>query len=104
MKRVSALLGTALLAVPLLLSVPMASAVADDETVCVERSRLTATLIGQWGELPAVVGRTSTEVMEVWLNPQTGTWTLVITTASGQSCIEAAGSDGQIIEENQVLS
>ena len=104
MKRVSTLLGTALLAVPLLLSLPTAPAVAEEETVCVERSRMTATLIGQWGELPAVVGRTNNEVMEVWLNPQTGTWTLVITTESGQSCIGAAGHDGQIIEENPVLS
>lgn len=104
MKRVSTLLGTALLAVPLLLSLPMNAALADDEVVCTDRTRLTASLIGQWGELPAVVGRTSDQVMEVWLNPETGTWTLVITSESGQSCIGAAGRDGQIIEENSVLS
>ncbi|MGF1626641.1 MAG: hypothetical protein ACFCVH_17300 [Alphaproteobacteria bacterium] len=103
MRTISTLLGAALVAVPLLFSWPMASAVAQEEQVCADRPRLTASLIGQWGELPAVVGRTQTQVMEVWLNPETGSWTLVITSEAGISCIGAAGSDGQAIKENPVL-
>jgi len=106
MRTTSTLLGAALVAAPLLFALPMASAVAqeDEEAICADRSKVTESLIGQWGELPAVVGRTQTEVLEVWLNPQTGTWTLVVTSEAGVSCIGAAGSEGQVIKENPVLS
>jgi hypothetical protein len=104
MRKTSTLVGAALTAVPLLLLLPMASASAQDEQVCADREEVTASLIGQWGELPTVVGRTPTQVMEVWLNPETGTWTLVITSPTGVSCINAAGEDGQVIKENPVLS
>lgn len=104
MRKTLTLLGAALAATPLLLAPAMASAQSPDGPVCAERARMTESLIGQWGELPAVVGRTPTQVVEVWLNPQTGTWTLVVTSESGVSCINAAGSDGQLIPENPVLS
>ena len=104
MRKTSTLVGAALTAVPLLFGLPMATASAQDAAVCAERAQVTASLIRQWGELPAVVGRTPTQVMEVWLNPETGTWTLVITSANGVSCINAAGFEGQVITENPVLS
>jgi|HigsolmetaAR201D_1030396.scaffolds.fasta_scaffold83771_1 hypothetical protein len=105
MRKTLRTFGAALATAPLLLAPNMAGAQQPASgPVCAERPKVTEALITQWGELPAVVGRTANQVMEVWLNPETGTWTLVVTSQNGVSCINAAGSDGQVIKENPVLS
>lgn len=48
--------------------------------------------LSKYGEQRVFVGQMSSEqVVEVWANPQTQTWTTVVTSATGVSCLMAAG-------------
>ena len=74
-----------------LLTGPAAAASPIAEVICAPTPALHARLTRQFGERQSASGlRGPDEVMEVWTDQQ-GDWTLVITYASGTSCIVAMG-------------
>ena len=77
---------------------------AAQEPLCLPREHMVATLVGSWGELPTAAGRSLTQEVEFWLNPVTGTWTVLVTGPDAISCIHAAGGAGRLIEETPVLT
>lgn len=76
-----------------------ASPIAD--VICAPKARMEQKLRIQFGNSPLAMGvRSPTEVMEVWTG-EAGDWTLVITYASGRSCIVAMGEDWQSFEKKK---
>ncbi len=48
-------------------------------------------LAKKYGEHPIGVGSSDDRAIEVWVNPDTGTWTAVATDATGMSCLLSSG-------------
>ena len=85
MRRLSAVLTLAALVVP-------AAAAAQQQ--CADRSVVTERLEVNYGETFAGGGlRNSESIFEVWMSEESGTWTIIMTTPNGQSCVMAAGTD-----------
>lgn len=60
---------------------------------CGPRDLLVAQLTKKYGEVPAAGGlRSASQMMEIWAAPETGSWTALVTTAEGISCILASGT------------
>lgn len=63
------------------------------EVICAPSDQMTQKLRTQFGASQTAIGiRNPEEVMEVWTDDR-GEWTLVMTYASGKSCIVAMGED-----------
>ncbi|MFC3615682.1 hypothetical protein ACFORG_18155 [Lutimaribacter marinistellae] len=63
------------------------------EIICEPTDRMHAKLRHQFGETRSATGvRDPEQIMEVWTDAQ-GDWTLVVTYASGTSCIVAMGEN-----------
>ena len=61
---------------------------------CAPRDMLVAELTAKYGELPSAGGlRSEQHMMEIWAAPDTGSWTALMTTAEGISCIMATGTN-----------
>jgi hypothetical protein len=55
--------------------------------MCDTHDGMTAYLADRYGESPAAMGTVGfTYVMEVFVNPKTGTWTIVLTQTDGTAC------------------
>jgi len=60
---------------------------------CAPRAVLIEQLKVKYGEIPAAGGlRSRSQMMEIWAAPETGSWTALVTTAEGISCIVATGT------------
>lgn len=66
------------------------------EPQCMGYPDLAAALTTEFSE--SVVGRgiSSGNIAEVWANPSTGTWTLVVVTPAGVGCIAGHGTNWEI--------
>lgn len=71
------------------------------EVVCAPKDRLEQKLRVQFGNSPMAMGvRSPSEIMEIWTS-DAGDWTLVITYASGRSCIVAMGESWQSYDQKK---
>lgn len=65
---------------------------ATAQSVCAERTQMIEQLEERWGEIRHSAGLTGDDrVMEVFVNPETGTWTIIVTSPLGHACMIAAG-------------
>lgn len=64
---------------------------------CADRAQVVSRLQEQYSEQLTAGGlhrqTSKTSVVEVWASPETGTFTVMVTDAKGQSCIVATGTD-----------
>jgi len=61
---------------------------------CGERTSITERLKSGYGETFAGGGlRNGESIFEVWKSDENGTWTILMTTPDGRSCVMAAGTD-----------
>ena len=61
---------------------------------CADRNVVTERLTANYGESFAGGGlRNSESIFEVWMSEESGTWTIIMTTPNGLSCVMAAGTD-----------
>ena len=59
---------------------------------CGAREKIVAHLATKYGEQQRSVGiQGRGEVIEIYTNPESGTWTIILTNARGLSCLMAAG-------------
>ena len=66
---------------------------------CAERSLIVERLAEEYGESRQSLGLTgSGQLLEVFASPETGTWTITVTTANGLACLVAAGEAFRRIE------
>lgn len=80
----------ALVALVLLLAAGSAAA----QPMCGPTERVATRLGEQWDEWPVGRGLTSSgqSIVQIWTNPETGTWTVVEVRPNGLTCIIAAGT------------
>jgi len=64
---------------------------APPPTACLDRDQMVRSLAERFGEVPVAVGEAEDGVIEVLANESGPTWTIIVTTRSGRSCIVAAG-------------
>jgi hypothetical protein len=68
------------------------------QDTCFVRADLEPIMHDQFGEDRVSVALDARGwLMEVWTNPDNGTWTVTITTPDGQACFAAYGSEYQAI-------
>ena len=72
--------------------------------VCGERVKMTQMLSGKYQEMPKAIGVSSTgkSVLEVYTSSE-GSWTLLLTTAKGVTCIMGAGHSWQDKDQTAFL-
>ena len=76
-----------------LLALIIATVPVHAEPQCAPVERVMQFLSAQHGESPVVIGLMPTAMMQVWANPDTGTWTLLRITPDGQACMMASGGN-----------
>jgi hypothetical protein len=68
------------------------------QRACGPRADLVAHLADKYREAPIAIARTDDgQVIEVFASPQGETWSVVVTTAIGVSCLVVSGQDWQAI-------
>lgn len=72
-------------------------AVAQDQ--CGPRGDVLSVLTGQYGETQQSQGFGANVLMEVFANPETGSWTIAVTMPSGVTCLVASGADFHAIPQ-----
>lgn len=78
---------------------PAAATTPIAEMLCSLQSDMQTRLAVQFRAERSAVGiRDSDSVMEVWTEPGTGNWTMVVTYASGTSCIVAMGQAWEVLD------
>ena len=61
---------------------------------CATRSDIVDQLKGKYQETHRASGlQTDTKMVEIWTSPSSGSWTILVTSADGTSCIAAAGQN-----------
>lgn len=58
---------------------------------CAQHGTMVENLADKYGEQKTNAGLTGQQVMEVYANPETGTWTVLMVNANGLACMVAAG-------------
>lgn len=72
------------------------SAAVAQELVCVPRGELIARLAEKFREVPVGVGIAQNgALLEIIASPDGSTWTLLVTSVDGTSCVTATGTDWQ---------
>ncbi len=61
---------------------------------CAPNSVFVTTMADAYGETRHMFGVVSdTQVVQVFANPETGTWTIAVTSPDGTTCIASSGTD-----------
>lgn len=62
------------------------------QVICMPRDLVAKDLSGRYGEAPVVTALSDgARVVEFWGKPDGGSWTLLVTTAEGMSCVLGSG-------------
>ncbi|MEB3211101.1 MAG: hypothetical protein VKL39_07085 [Leptolyngbyaceae bacterium] len=73
---------------------------AHAQTSCATHDEQVSYLAREWGESRHAIGMTMTgAVVEIFASPQTGTWTIAVTTPGGPTCLATWGSGFEILDE-----
>lgn len=75
----------------------MALPAAAEEVTCGPTEIVYGVLGGQFGEHRIGMGMRGDVLVEVWVNPTTGSWTIVTTNAAGVSCLASSGLDFEYV-------
>ena len=76
------------------------SAMAQGQPPCDERDNVLALLAKKYQETPIAAGVTNTGgLVEVLTDMKGGTWTIIVTTPGGLSCLVAAGEGWRKLEQ-----
>lgn len=61
---------------------------------CAARDTITKKLVSGYGERYTGGGlRNASSIFEIWMSEEKGTWTILMTTPDGRSCVMASGTD-----------
>ncbi|WP_238367770.1 hypothetical protein [Mesobacterium pallidum] len=78
--------------------IPQPGAARLEEVICDDTARLEQQLTTRQGAEKAAFGmRGPDALLEVWIAPRTGDWTLVQAYANGTSCIVAMGENWEML-------
>lgn len=76
-----------------ILALALSAGAASAQPLCMGTADMLAGLASGFGEYLIGAGLSGGTLMQIIANPETGTWTLLASTADGRSCVVAAGSD-----------
>jgi hypothetical protein len=77
---------------PLCAALAFASPAAAQSRNCGERERVIEMLASTYGEVRQIIGLAANDqMMEVFANPESGSWTITVTLPSGIICLLASG-------------
>jgi len=86
----------------LILSAAFAAPASAQAQPCADRTDITDRLLNGYGEKFVGGGlRNANSIYEVWQSEESGTWTILLTTPDGKSCVMAAGTDWRDALPNQ---
>jgi hypothetical protein len=68
---------------------------------CMGYPDLAAALTSEFSESVAGRGLSNGNIAEIWVNPNTGTWTLVVVTPNGIACIAGHGTNWETYSTGQ---
>lgn len=69
-----------------------------EETGCGKSPQIEAALSSTFGEQTAALGLSDAgKLMRLWVNPNTGSWTITGSTASGITCVLAYGDGATLL-------
>lgn len=69
------------------------------QMACGDRERIVGQLAKKYGETPQSIGLGRNQgVVETFASDKTGTWTIILTTPEGRSCLLAAGEGFEALE------
>jgi hypothetical protein len=78
----------------------MVSPAAAQTGNCAERAHVVERLAGTYGESRQSIGlAANNQVMEVFANLESGSWTVTVTLPSGLTCLVASGMAFEVLEE-----
>ncbi len=67
---------------------------------CAPRQMVLEQLADKYGETRQSIGLgTNNAVVEIFASPETGTWTITVTTPDGQTCLVASGQSFEALAE-----
>jgi len=76
------------------------TAMAQGQPQCNERDNVLSLLAKKYKETPVAAGVTNTGgLVEVLTDTKSGTWTIIVTTPQGMSCLVAAGEGWRSMEQ-----
>ena len=83
----------------LILALLLAPTQAFAQSACLPHGKMVDLLDGRYSEQPVAAGlENSGRLIELFATPDRGTWTLVMTTPNGVTCVIAAGLEWQDVE------
>lgn len=74
------------------LLVLMAGQAGAQPAPCFDRAMVAERLSDGYGETQFFVGELQDGLLEVWISERTGTWTLLLTTPNGLTCVLSSGT------------
>lgn len=75
-----------------LLITPTDAEAQQQRSICAKRDDIVSQLQGRHGESRQSVGlQQNRGVIETWANPDTGSWTIIVSLPDGNSCLVAVG-------------
>ncbi len=81
----------------------LAASAAFGQTSCAPIEQVHQRLADKWGERRMSAGlQNQSRVFEVWVNEETGTWTILLSRANGTSCIMASGTNYRVFEDEDL--
>lgn len=81
----------------------LVASVAMAQPQCSERDNVLESLAKKYKETTTAAGVTNTGgLVEVLVNPKSSTWTIIVTTPQGMSCLVAAGEGWRNMEQKLI--
>ena len=73
-------------------------AAAQNRPICAERHVIVDTLAARYGETAVSLGLgPGNRVVEVFASEETGTWTIIVTSVNGTTCLVASGDSYTVV-------
>ena len=83
-----------------LLATTCVPAMAQRTAPCAPRDQVIIGLAERWGESRQALGIIQGEaIMEIFASEETGTFTVIITSGNGMSCLVASGDNYEVVSE-----
>ena len=80
------------------------AAPASAQTACADRAAIVKRLAEKYGESVQGLGiHNNNGVIEIYVSEETGTWTILITTPNGMTCLMAAGQSWMFAPKGEPL-
>jgi hypothetical protein len=72
---------------------------AQEQAFCAPRDVIAEKLTKDYGEALSAAGlQSASQLVEVWSDPASGTWTIFVTSPTGMACVVASGENWHMVQ------